>query len=587
MLSNYDYLVIGFYFTFMLAIGWIFHKFTGNVSDYFRGGGKMLWWLVGSSAFMVQFSAWTFTGGASKAYADGTLIMVIYLSNAAGFFLNYLYFAPRFRQLRVITAMEGVRDRFGRANEQCFTWLQVPMGVFYAGIWLNGLAVFIAAVFGLDLVMTIVVVGMVVLLMSVVGGSWAVVAGDFMQMLILMLITVVAAILAIKHVGGLGNFVAGVPPHHFKWALTENATILPLWIIAILIKQIISTNNMLEASRYLNAKDSSHARRGALLATGLFLIGPIVWFVPPMAARIAFPDIATLFPRLNNPSEAAFVAICQATMPAGMIGLLVSGIFAATMSSMDTGLNRNAGILIKNFYQPVFRPLAADKELLLAGKITTAVLGSLVILAALTFSTWKNIGLFDLMLQFGALVALPYSVPLLLGTLVKGTPKWAAWSTMLVGLASSLVAQFVFNADWVQSTIGWHMGSRERSDWGLLSGVFLNSVVGSAWFFGIRWFARSRDVAYDGQVDEFFHRMAKPVDFENEIGQANDTQQFRVLGLLCLTYGGFVCLLMLIPNPWTGRLCFLFCGGLLMLVGWLLRWAARRLTPRTEVELKP
>jgi len=47
MLSPYDYLVIGFYFVFMAAIGWICRKFIGNTSDYFRGGGKMLWWMAG------------------------------------------------------------------------------------------------------------------------------------------------------------------------------------------------------------------------------------------------------------------------------------------------------------------------------------------------------------------------------------------------------------------------------------------------------------------------------------------------------------------------------------------------------------
>ena len=43
MLSKYDYLVIGFYFAFMAMIGWVCRKFIGNTSDYFRGGGKMLW----------------------------------------------------------------------------------------------------------------------------------------------------------------------------------------------------------------------------------------------------------------------------------------------------------------------------------------------------------------------------------------------------------------------------------------------------------------------------------------------------------------------------------------------------------------
>src|SRR5688572_17897481 len=126
-MTAYDYAVLVFYFVYMVAISWVFRRFVTNVSDYFRGGGKALWWLVGGSAFMAQFSAWTFTGASSKAYADGWPITVIFLANVVGFTLNATYFAPRFRQLRVITAVEAIRMRFGRVSEQFFTWLQIPV----------------------------------------------------------------------------------------------------------------------------------------------------------------------------------------------------------------------------------------------------------------------------------------------------------------------------------------------------------------------------------------------------------------------------------------------------------------------------
>jgi len=57
---NYDYLVIAGYFVLIMGIGVVFKKMASqSTSDYFRGGGRMLWWMVGSTAFMMQFSAWT------------------------------------------------------------------------------------------------------------------------------------------------------------------------------------------------------------------------------------------------------------------------------------------------------------------------------------------------------------------------------------------------------------------------------------------------------------------------------------------------------------------------------------------------
>ena len=84
MLSTYDYLIILFYFVFIVALGQVFRRFSCDDSDYFRGGAKMLWWMVGASAFMTQFSAWTFTGAASKAYQHGTLVALI-----SGFYPAY------------------------------------------------------------------------------------------------------------------------------------------------------------------------------------------------------------------------------------------------------------------------------------------------------------------------------------------------------------------------------------------------------------------------------------------------------------------------------------------------------------------
>lgn len=580
MLSTYDYLVIGFYFVFMAAIGWVCRKFIGNTSDYFRGGGQMLWWMAGASAFMVSFSAWTFTGAASKAYEDGPIIMVIFFSNAIGFLFNYLYFAPRFRQMRLITAMEGVRTRFGKNSEQFFTWVQIPLGTLYAAIWLNGLSVFIAAAFNIDLTTTIVVTGIVVLIMAVVGGSWAVVAGDFMQMLILMPVTVVAAFLAIAHVGGWSSFLEQLPRHHLHWTEGARGSILYLWIFAILIKQFISTNNMLEASRYLNVKDSGQARKAALLGMGLFIVGPLVWFIPPMAASITHPDLGALFPRLTNPSEGAYVATAIATMPAGMIGLLISGIFAATMSSMDAGLNKNAGFFVKNFYQVVLRPAARESEMLFVAKLVTLVMGVLVILAALTFSAWKDVGLFDLMLQFGALIALPYSVPLIWGLLIKKAPAWSGWTTVLVGFITSLVGKQWLTPAWLEKLAGWTahpLTPREQSDWALLLGVLLNAIVCSLWFLGTCLFARSRAPEETARVEKFFATIQTPVDFTKEIGAGNDAQQYRTLGLMCLIYGAFMFLLVLIPNSLGGRLGMFVCAASIFGTGGLLYWNSQRL----------
>lgn len=587
-LSNFDYGIVAFYFLFMVAIGVLFRRFIGNTSDYFRGGGQMSWWMTGSSAFMVQFSAWTFTGAASKAYQDGLLVFVIFFGNAIGFLANYWYFAARSRQSRVVTPVEAMRIRFGRTAEQVFTWLQLPVGTLYAGIWLNGLGVFFSAVFGFDIETTILITGLVVLILSTTGGSWAVVASDFMQVLVLMPISVVCAFFALREVGGVGALIEQFPADRFLGGETNYSTVIWIWVVVIIAKQFASTNNLMDASRYLCARDTKEARKGALLASALFVIGPVVWFIPPMASAILYPDLGSLFPQLDKPEEASYVAVCIMTLPVGMLGLLMSGIFAATMSSMDSGLNRNAGIFVRNFYLPHIRPRATEREMLLVGKISTVTLGGCIILAAIEFSQLEGIGLFDLMLQFGALVAIPMQVPLIWGIVVKRVPDWASWVTILVGLCVSFSVKTWITPGWLEGALGLDTGfsNRESGDLSLILGVSLNLAVGSAVYLGSALFYREPRGRRKEEVDGFFAALAKPVD-SSETGSARrDASQGKALGVLSMIYGGFVLLLVFIPNPLLGRLSFLFCGGVLLGIGVVLARVGQRKEPRATSRLK-
>lgn len=584
MLSFYDYAVIAAYFALMIAIGTTFRKLNKDTSDYFRGGGKVLWWIVGATAFMTQFSAWTFTGAASKAYENGIVILVVYAANAVGFLVNWLWTARRLRQMRIVTTLEGIRQRWGGGNEQFFTWLQVPVGILTAGISLNGLAVIVSTVFALPFHTTMLVSGAVVIFMATVGGSWAATAGDFMQMLVLMAVTAVAAMLALHAVGGVHAFVRQAPGVGLVWGRIDRPGILGLWALAMLLKQVLVINNMSDGYRYLCAKDDRHARRGALLATILFLVGPIVWFIPPMAARMLYPDLSAI-PALHalgaRATDGAYLAMALATMPRGMLGLMITGLLAATISTMDTGLNKNSGIFIRSFYHRLLRPRAPERELLVAGKFTTFVFGIMVVLSGLYFSRLHELSLFNLMQQFTGLVSVPIAVPLLWGMFFKRTPAWSGWSTVVVCLGVSLLVgnlDLFFGANAYRHILGLGtpLQPQEIPDAIFFLGVVGGLTVGSAWFFFTAFWYRHEPREFHDQVDRFFVQMRTPVDFEREQGHSEDRTQLRTLGRLSFVYGAFVMLLAFIPNEPLGRLGFVAVGGIVGGVGSLLLRASRR-----------
>ena len=113
---------------------------------------------------------------------------------------------------------------------------------------------------------------------TLLGGSWSTTASDFVQMLLLMPVTLVTAVLALRKIGGIGNFIERVPRHFWHWGEVANSNILLVWVIAMLVQKWIVINNMTDASRYLSVKDTKHAKKAALLCMILFIVGPAVWF---------------------------------------------------------------------------------------------------------------------------------------------------------------------------------------------------------------------------------------------------------------------------------------------------------------------
>lgn len=575
-MTQYDYIVIAAYFGLLLTVGYLTSKFVSNTSDYFRGGGNMMWWLVGASAFMVQFSAWTFTGAASKAYNDGWGVLTIYIGNALGFTINYFYFAARSRQMRVITTVEAVRERFDKFSQQFYTWFSIPLGILGGAGWLFGLCLFISVSFELPLETAIIITGVVVITSTLLGGSWASSSNDFVQLLVMVPVTIIAAIFAMSAVGGPSAFIEKMPAGHLDLSAPFTYGLVGFWMMSNIARQMVNCNNLIESGRYLAVKNSEHARKAAGLAAILSYVGPVIWFIPPMAAAILYPDIGAIIPELNNPAEAAYIVVALEYLPMGMMGLMICAMLGATVSCMDTGLNRNAGIFVRNFYLPVLRPNASEKELMLTSRITTVFLGAMIISLALFFTELKEFGLFKLVQWTGSMLAVPMTIPLALVIFTRKAPTWAAWSTTLVGFMTSLTVFYLFNNDWLAEQLGRELSRAEAETWIPSIGLFANLATCGSWFFFTMLFYNRMPAKRRAEIEAFNERMRTPITEEECEGTKTDYKQAGLMGGVAMSFGTFILLLTLIPNSLSGRIAFIFCGGLVFGIGVLLRKTSKR-----------
>lgn len=583
MISLYDYISIAFYFTFVITVGIVFSRRNKNTSDYFRGGGIMPWWMAGVSAWMASFSAWTFTGAAGKIFTQGFYVVLLYWASFVPYLFLFFFTCYRFRRMRVVTPLEAIRIRFGAGTQQFVTWIRLPFLLLFGGVGLNTVGVFMSGAFDVNLQTVIIILGVMVTFVSLVGGAFGVAASDFVQMFLVVTITLVISALALARpeVGGLHGLMDKLPTQHFHWGEFARPEFITLWFMALMFNNLFYLNTMEQSTKYLMARSDAHARKMMIFPLVGTLIGPLMWMLPPLVAAAIYSQdqIHSIFPNLGkHPEEGAFLLTAHDVLPKGMLGLLIAGIFGATLSNLDASVNQGVGILVRNFYLPVINPQCPEKKLLIISKVCTGIFGVIIICTGLVVSKLRTLPLFDLLNQLGVSLWLPLAIPMCLGLFYKRTPQWSSWTTVLIGLAMSFIMKFCVKPE-TFSVLPFLRGpfkTEEVTQFYLFATVAGVSIVCIAWFFFTSLFYESSSPAYKAQVDEFFQRLKTPVGDLTEEQVKENHKVVGAIGLLCMIFGSFVLMLLLVPNDGVKRLGFLFCGGIIVGTGWILRRTAKR-----------
>jgi solute:Na+ symporter, SSS family len=594
MVSIYDYVNIGFYVAFITGVGIVFSRRSKNTSDYFRGGGVMPWWVAGASSWMASFSAWTFVGAAGEIFDEGPSLILLYYSSVIPLMVTLFYTCYRFRRMRVVTPIEGVRLRFGAASQQFYTWIRLPLLFLFGGIGLNSVGTFMSGVFGLNVIPVMIILGIMVTFVALLGGSYSVVANDFVQMFLVVTVAVTVAILALAQpsIGGISGLVAKAPHHDLHWGDLARSEFYLFFFLGLTLNNLFDMTRIDNSAKYLMAASDRHARKMLIIPLVGTLVGPLIWLIPPMVASVMYShaDMASRFPLLApHPEHAAFLATALAVLPQGMLGLLICGIFASTVTNLDASLNQAVGIFVRNFYLPILNPNCPEKKLLIISKASTACFGAICITIAIIVNPLINqsSGLFQFLTQLGISLGFPLTIPLALGLFYKRTPPWSTWTTVILGLAVS----YLIGRHTDPSLLGW-LGIRgpyspqETKYYYMFATPAAVGLAAISWFFFTSFFYKSSPTEYKTSVEDFFKRLKEPVQKSADQVTREDTSIAVSIGKLCLLYGAFVMLSAAIPNSPGGRLCFVCSGGLMVTTGYFLVRFYRNLDRRNLQKLE-
>jgi SSS family solute:Na+ symporter len=551
--------VIALYGLLMVVVGLYVMRFNRGAAEYFRGGSRIPWLVAGLSCFMSGFSAWTFTGAAGVAYRAGIAATGLYVGNAASFLLGYFVFAKRWRRSRVTTVMEYLSDRFNPVTHQTFSWVTIAFQLFTSASTLYGLSLFVSSACGFPVTWTIVGAGALIVFYCVVGGLWAVVMTDFLQASILMPFCLVLVITSLARVGGVGGLIHSLP--HGMKTLSVSGEFGWIYLLSWTIMVSFGYNTSAMAQRYFSVDDERSARRVALLCCVLFFAGAFLWFIPPMAMRVLYPDLRSVWPSLANPSEAAYAVASLTLLPHGLIGVMLAAMFSATMANLSAQFNLKSAILSKDVYQRLIRTSAGDRELLLVGWVTTLLVGgTTTIMAVVMAASGKSV--FQIMLTFNTLISLAYGPPALLGLVVRRTPAWSGMASFLTGLLLGILGAFVFH-------------------WSLIQQVAIIIPASFAVFFVSGLF----DHGDNAGRARLFKNLNTPVNVETELRDSPDftREVFRFLSraIACIA---LLSLILLFTVPSGQRATILWFAGFTLLIGVSLGFV--KASGRVPVEAK-
>jgi solute:Na+ symporter, SSS family len=515
-----DYVVIGCYAVLMVLVGLYVARFNRGAAEYFRGGSRIPWLVAGLSSFMAGFSAWTFTGAAGVAYRAGIAVIGLYVGNALSFMLGYFVFATRWRRSRITTVMEYLSSRFNETTRQTFSWTTVVVQLFMSASVLYGLSLFVSSACGIPVLWTVIGAGAIIMFYCVIGGLWAVVVTDFLQASILMPFCMVLLITALIRVGGIGGFVHSLPPQmktihlsgEFGW----------IYILSWTVMVSFGYNTSAMAQRYFSVDNERSARKVALLCAGLFVVGAFLWFIPPMAMRIIYPDLHTVWPGLTNVSESAYAVASLTLLPHGLIGIMIAAMFSSTMANVGANFNVKSAILTKDIYQTLIRKNASDRELLIVGWVTTFLVATFTVtVAAIMASSGQSV--FSVMMTFNALISLAYGPPALLGLVIRKAPAWSGLASFAVGIVLGILGSFVYH-------------------WTLIQQVAI--IIPSS--FGIFFLSMLFDRGDTPERAQLFQQLNTPVDVERELKDSPDytAEVFRFLSRTIAVIGGLSLLLL-------------------------------------------
>ena len=439
----WNYLVLVLYFSVLVWMGSFFSKRQKTSEDYFKGGKRVPWWAAGLSVFGTALSAITFMAIPAKAYATDWSYFLLNMGIVLVAPIISFLFIPFYRRLDVTTAYEYLEKRFNVVSRLIGSISFILFQIGRMGVVLYLPSIALNIVTGIDIFVCITTVGLLSLLYTIMGGVEAVIWTDALQVIILLGGATLSLILISLSVEGgiIGIIQTGTANNKFNIIDLEFSLKQPtIWVMLLAgIFTNITTYGTDQAivQRYLTTKNIDEAKKTLWTNAVMTIPATLIFFFLGTALFVFYKENPASLSFTISEADAIFPWYIFNELPAGIIGLLISAIFAASMSSVSSSINSGATAYVVDIHSR-FLISKKSRELNLA-RISTLVIGIAGILFAILMATWEISSLWDEFNKIIGLILGGLGGIFMLGMLTKRANGVGA----VLGILLSMIIQYI------------------------------------------------------------------------------------------------------------------------------------------------
>jgi Na+/proline symporter len=428
-LNTLDWTIVGVFFVLLISIGiWASRNAGKGYNEFFLSGRNMPWWLLGVSMVATTFSCDTPNLVTDIVRQNGVAGNWLWWAFLFTGMLTVFVYAKLWNRSKVLTDLEFYEIRYsGKMAAFLRGFRAIYLGAFFNIMVIASVSIALIKISGVMLgwsaSQTLIIAAVIVVFYSALGGLKSILYTDFFQFSLAMAGAIGAAIILVnKETGDLATLFAHpavAPQLNLIPELSNTDMFVSLLVIPLAVQWWSVWYPGAEpggggyiAQRMLSAKDEKNAIGATLLFNFFhYALRPWPWIIVGLLSLIVFPDLASLqqaFPNMDPQyvqHDLAYPAMLK-MLPHGFLGLVVASLIAAFMSTTASQLNWGSSYIVNDFYVRFLKPEATQRQQVIAGRITTAVLMFFAVLLALMLQ--NALQAFHILLQIGAGTGLIY-----------------------------------------------------------------------------------------------------------------------------------------------------------------------------------